>query len=88
MGERPSEIGRSLIGVALVALLIWGAEKAYFYRREMLIAALLAMGALAEVWQYWIGPLILIVWIWMYRGNRRRQEIIIELLEDIRRKLD
>jgi hypothetical protein len=59
MSERSAEIGKSLIGVALVILLAVGVREAYVYRRDIFLVVLLSIAALADLWKYWIGPLVL-----------------------------
>jgi|SRR6266446_6923082 len=45
------------------------------------------VGLAIETWQFWVPVVAALLWIYLYRENRRRQEVIIELLYEIKRRL-
>ncbi len=67
-----ADIGRWLIVPALAGLAISGVLEAYFYRREIFLVILLWVAALADLWKYWIVPLVLMAAYMYYRKTNRK----------------
>jgi hypothetical protein len=66
MPKYAANIGRWTIVVALAMLFVAGVWGAFSYRREIFLVFLLWVAVLAEIWKYWIVPLVLMA-VYLYR---------------------
>jgi hypothetical protein len=72
MPKYVADIGRWIIVLALAGLFVTGVWGAYSYRKEIVLAVLLWVAVLADLWKYWIVPLILLaVYLYHRKTNRK-----------------
>ncbi len=72
MPKYAADIGRWIIVPALAGLFVTGVWEAYSYRREIFLVILLSVAVLADMWKYWVVPLVLIV-VYVYHRKSDRK---------------
>ena len=72
MPKYAADIGRWIIVLALAGLFVTGVWEAYSYRREIFLVILLSVAVLADMWKYWVVPLVLIV-VYVYHRKSIRK---------------
>ena len=70
MEIRLTHYRRWIIVLALAGLFVTGVWEAYSYRREIFLVILLSVAVLADMWKYWVVPLVLMV---VYLYHRRSE---------------
>ena len=88
--RRVGKLASSLLIVGLIVAL--AGDAIYEYGAKISHIALGFLTALvvvlSETWQVWVIVAAAMVWCYSYRKNRQRQQEIIEILSEIRRKLN
>ena len=59
MPKYAADIGRWIIVLALAGLFVAGVLEAYSFHREIFLVIPLWVAVLADLWKYWIVPLVL-----------------------------
>ena len=72
MPKYAADISRWIIVLALAGLFVTGVWEAYSYRREIFLVILLSVAVLADMWKYWVVPLVLIV-VYVYHRKSDRK---------------
>jgi hypothetical protein len=72
MDKYAADIGRWIFVLALAGLFVAGVLEAYSYRKEIFLVILLWVAVLADLWKYWIVPIILMAVYVYYRKNARK----------------
>ena len=71
MDKYSADIGRWIVVLALAGLFVAGVLEAYSYRKEIFLVILLWVAVLADLWKYWIVPLILMA-VYVYHRKSAR----------------
>jgi hypothetical protein len=72
MPKYAADIGRWIIVLVLAGLFVAGVWEAFSYRREIFLAVLLWAAVLADLWKYWIVPLVLMAAYMYHRKTNRK----------------